>query len=93
MSLGSAYPQLQIQTDAALSESTCKFPKTTGCAVPPPNAPGNFYPYWTLTTACQLEFGNMTNGNTFEGDAQYGALNPSLGYAELLGPIMDNCRS
>ena len=54
---GAGYSQFQIQTDSDLSESTCEFPDTSGCAVPPPRAPGKFYPYWTLTSSCQWEFG------------------------------------
>ena len=53
-------------------------------------APGKFFPYWTLTRSCALEFGNMTNGNTFGKQAQYGTIVPALGYPELLGPIMPN---
>lgn len=66
------YPQFQFQTDVALSESTCAGPAGPGCAVPPPNAPGAFYPYWTSSSACIWEFGNMTNGNAFGQDGQYG---------------------
>jgi hypothetical protein len=90
---GLGYPRFQIQTDAALSESSCAYPNTSGCKVPPPTAPGKFYPYWTLTKACVLEFGNMRNGNTFGRFAQYGTVPPGLGYPELFGPIMSNpCR-
>ena len=38
----------------------------------PPKGPGHFYPYLTLAKVggqCVWEFGNMTNGNTFGGDA------------------------
>jgi hypothetical protein len=89
---GVTYPSFQIQTDAALSMSTCNnFPASTvGCSVPPPNGPGKFYPYWTLTTSCLLEFGNMTNGNNFGGFGQYGVADPAVGYAELFGPIQTN---
>jgi hypothetical protein len=87
---GVRYSRFQLQTDTALSESTCSFPKPGGCKAPPPNAPGHFYPYWTLTSSCQLEFGNMTNGNTFGKDHQYGTINPAVGYPELFGPIMNN---
>jgi hypothetical protein len=91
---GVSYSRFQIQTDAALSESSCKFPGTSGCAVPPPTAPGKFYPYWTLTKSCVWEFGNMTNGNTFGKAAQYGSVPAALGYPQLLGPIMRNrCRN
>jgi hypothetical protein len=87
---GAGYSRFQFQTDAALSESSCHFPDTSGCAVPPPTAPGKFYPYWTLTKSCVLEFGNMTNGNTFGKAAQYGSVPVALGYPQLLGPIMRN---
>jgi hypothetical protein len=87
---GASYSRFQIQTDAALSESSCNFPDTSGCAVPPPTAPGKFYPYWTLTKSCVWEFGNMTNGKTFGKDAQYGSIPIAVGYPELFGPIMRN---
>jgi hypothetical protein len=87
---GHDYAAFQIQTDAALSEASCSFPNPSGCQVPPPAAPGKFYPYWTLTKSCVWEFGNMTNGNTFGKQAQYGSIKPQLGYAQLLGPIMPN---
>jgi hypothetical protein len=87
---GAAYPKFQIQTDTALSESTCQFPNTSGCAVPPPTAPGKFYPYWTLTKSCVLEFGMMTNGNSFGMDRQYGKIHVKVGYPEFFGPIMSN---
>jgi hypothetical protein len=71
------YSQFTFQTDAPFSESTCNPSATNGCVVPPPNAPGNFYPYWTEVNnsgTCSIEFGAMTNGNTFGKDAQYGSL-------------------
>jgi hypothetical protein len=87
---GNRYPQFQFQTDAALSESTCMFPDTTGCVVPPPNAPGMFYPHWTLTKACQFEFGNMSNGNSYGKTKQYGRARVRVGYPQLFGPILTN---
>jgi hypothetical protein len=87
--LGAGYAQLQFQTDAALSEASCHFPDPSGCKVPPPAAPGKFYPYWTLKS-CVWEFGNMTNGNTFGKQAQYGTIRPKVGYAQLFGPILKN---
>jgi hypothetical protein len=83
------YGAWQIQSDVELSESTCAFPTTTGCTVPPAG-PGHFYPYWTLTKSCQWEFGNMTNGNDFGQDSQYGAIPSGTGYAETFGPITAN---
>lgn len=62
-----------------------------GCAVPAPGSPGNFYPHWTLANVggrCRWEFGQMTNGNSFGGAAQYGA--PSAWFfANLESPIMN----
>jgi hypothetical protein len=58
--------------------------------VPPPAAPGHFYPYWTLTKGCVWEFGNMSNGNAFGRAAQYGSIRRKLGYAQILGRIMPN---
>jgi hypothetical protein len=93
---GAQYEKLYIQTDLALSESTCDGTTDEGCSVPPPG-PGNFYPYWTrLTTSqgCVLEFGNVSSGsgvNDYGKDAQYGTDQiASLGYPEYEGPVMDN---
>jgi hypothetical protein len=87
---GRRYANFQLQTDAALSEGSCDFSKGTGCTVPPPQAPGHFYPHWTLTKSCLWEFGNMANGNSFGGARQYGSIHPSLGYAQIIGPIKNN---
>ena len=86
---GVGYPRFQFQTDAALSEASCAFPNPSGCKVPPPAAPGKFYPYWTLKS-CVWEFGNMTNGNAFGKQAQYGTIIPKVGYPQLFGPIQRN---
>jgi len=93
---GSQYKQFFMQTDLALSESTCSGTTTDGCSVPPPG-PGHFYPYWTRTTGdagCFLEFGNVSKGsgvNDFGQDAQYGNDKvKSLGYPEYEGPVMSN---
>jgi hypothetical protein len=100
---GAQYAQFFLQTDTALSESTCQA-NGTGCAVPAPISPGKFYPYWTRVTAygrddgsCTIEFGNVSSGpgvNDFGGDAQYGTdMQPTLGYPEFEGPVMSNaCR-
>jgi hypothetical protein len=75
------YTGFNFDTDLAFSEvTTCDPESPQGCTVPPPNAPGNFYPYWTLsgtTSHCYWEFGNMTNGDSFGEDAQYGSPNPN----------------
>jgi hypothetical protein len=87
---GAGYSNYQFQTDAALSEASCSFPNPSGCVVPPPAAPGKFYPYWTLTKSCVWEFGNMTNGNTFGKQAQFGSIIPAVGYPQLFGPVVRN---
>ena len=88
---GANYPQFQFQTDVALSESTCAGPAGGGCTVPPPNAPGAFYPYWTSPSACTWEFGNMTNGNTFAKDGEYGSDQfAGLGYPEFESGFLAN---
>ncbi len=77
---GARYANLQFETDIPASELTTCAPNTpSGCTAPPPNSPGNFYPYWTQATVggkCVWEFGNMTNGRTFGGDRQYAHLVP-----------------
>jgi hypothetical protein len=87
---GHGYARFQFQTDAALSEASCHFPSGAGCDVPPPGAPGKFYPYWTLTKSCGWEFGNMANGDTFGKQDQYGTIIPKVGYPQLFGPIHRN---
>lgn len=88
---GANYQQFQFQTDAALSESTCAGPAGPGCAVPPPNAPGAFYPYWTSPSACTWEFGNMSNGATFGKFGQYGTDQfATIGYPEFESSLMPN---
>jgi len=48
---GQQYSAFNFQTDAALSESTCTGANLSGCAVPPPNAPGKFYPFWSVVSS------------------------------------------
>jgi len=94
---GRSYPSYFVQTDAALSESTC-VASPSGCAVPPPNAPGKFYPYFsrvgTTTSSCVIEFGNVASGagvNNLGKDAQYGTnQEATLGYPEFEAPVMPN---
>jgi hypothetical protein len=90
---GAQYSQYFLQTDLALSESTCTA-SGVGCTVPPPG-PGQFYPYWNRTGAspatCRIEFGNVNSGNTLGQDAQYGAdQEATVGYAEFEGPVLNN---
>jgi hypothetical protein len=91
------YPRFFIQTDLALSESTCATGVGPGCAVPPPNAPGHFYPYWSRVdngAVCAIEFGNVSAApgiDDFGKDAGYGTNQfASQGYPEFWGPTRRN---
>jgi hypothetical protein len=89
---GHAYAGAQFETDAAASESTCSGATLSGCAVPPPGAPGKFYPYWTQAAVggqCVWEFGQMPNGNAFGADAQYDGPSAYF-FGTLSGPIIPN---
>src|ERR1700674_146242 len=91
---GHSYSGAQFETDVAASESTCGPATLGGCAVPVPGSPGNFYPYWTQAQVggnCVWEFGNMTNGNTFGGTAQYDGPSAYF-FGTLSGPILPNPR-
>ena len=94
-SSGDKYTHFFVQTDVALSESTCGG-ATPNCAVPPPGAPGNFYPYWSMVRtakgdSCSIEFGNVSSGdgvNNMGKVSQYGTNQLStLGYPEFEGPM------
>jgi hypothetical protein len=88
-----AYSQMQFLTDNPASNNKCNPVTLAGCVVPPTQAPGHFYPYWTQAMvggACVWEFGQLTNGNTFGGDKQYGKPTEALGLLEDAGPIMPN---
>jgi hypothetical protein len=87
------YPQIQFLTDNPASNIRCHPAHPNTCRVPPVQAPGKFYPYWTLAKvsgACVWEFGQMPNGNDFGKDKQYGKFTEALGLPELAGPIMPN---
>jgi hypothetical protein len=93
---GAQYSNFFIQTDLALSESTCSPTSDAGCSVPP-DGPGHFYPYWTRLTSsagCTLEFGNVSSGsgaNDFGKDSQYGTDQvAALGYPEFEAPVHSN---
>jgi hypothetical protein len=61
--------------------------------LPPSQAPGKFYPYWTLAKVngtCTWEFGQMTNGKSFGGVKQYGTFTTALGLAEFASKIIPN---
>jgi hypothetical protein len=88
---GTPYPQIQFLTDNPATNSRCNMTTLAGCVVPPTQAPGHFYPYYTLAKVggtCLWEYGQMTNGNTFGKDKQYGKATDALGLTEDAGPIM-----
>jgi hypothetical protein len=90
---GAAYSQIQFLTDNPATNVKCNPQTFAGCVVPPTQAPGKFYPYWTqamVKGSCVWEFGQMTNGNTFGGDKQYGKPTAALGLLEDAGPIRSN---
>jgi hypothetical protein len=92
---GADYSQMQFLTDNPATNSLCDPSQPVDCVVPPPQAPGQFYPYYTQARVkgdCVWEFGQMTNGNTFGGDEQYGSFTTALGLAEDASPIMRNRR-
>jgi len=87
-SRGREYTQQMLQTDAAASEATC-MSDVSGCAVPAPGSPGNFYPFWTQAAVagkCVWEFGQMKNGNSFGETAQYGGPSAYF-FGNLEGPL------
>jgi hypothetical protein len=89
---GHTYASVQFETDAAASESTCSPSTLSGCAVPAPGSPGNFYPYFTQASVggtCEWEFGQMSNGSSFGGSRQYGSASAYF-FGNLEGAIMPN---
>jgi len=90
---GARYPRMQFLTDNPGTNIQCNPDTFAGCVVPPPQAPGHFYPYWTqarVNGACVWEFGQMTNGNSFGREKQYGEPTDALGLLEDASPIMRN---
>ena len=93
---GQQYSEFFFQTDVALSESTCGPSSPQGCALPPPNAPGNFYPFWAEVASngtCNVQFGNVAGSgvNSFAGVAQFGSDQVGkLGYDEFEGATYFN---
>ncbi len=90
---GLRYPEIQFVTDNSATQfnTSCNPITGAGCVLPP-KGPGNFYPYWTQAMVggrCVWEFGNMRNGNTFGGDAQYGSVGPGT-LGAFAGPIRRN---
>jgi hypothetical protein len=90
---GGRYPKMQFLTDNPATNNRCDPAHPVNCVVPPPQAPGHFYPYWTLARAgggCVWEFGQMRNGNSFGKDKQYGTFTTALGLAEDASKVMHN---
>jgi hypothetical protein len=87
------YPWIQFVTDTTATEfnTNCNLTTGAGCVMPP-KGPGKFYPYFTeseVSGNCVWEFGNMTNGNDFGQEAQYGSVGPdSIG--AFTSSIMSN---
>jgi len=89
---GQPYSGAQFETDAPASMATCGPAKLSGCVVPAPGSPGNFYPYFTQTMVngrCVWEFGQMTNGKTFGGSNQYNGPSAYF-FGTDAGPIIPN---
>ncbi len=92
---GHQYPEIQFVTDSSATQfnTDCNPVTGTGCVLPP-KGPGHFYPYFTLARVgpfCVWEFGNMRNGNTFGGDAQYGSVGPGT-LGAFASPVLGNPR-
>jgi hypothetical protein len=90
---GYRYPEIQFVTDNSATQlnANCNPVTGSGCVLPP-KGPGHFYPYFTQAMVrglCVWEFGNMRNGNTFGGDAQYGSVGPST-LGAFAGPVLPN---
>ena len=95
---GQQYTQFHFQTDLALSESTCgpssNGTSTIGGCTVPPQGPGGFYPYWSQVQSggsCSLLFGNVSAGNTFGKDKQYGTNQfNTYGYPQFISKSHNN---
>jgi hypothetical protein len=90
---GARYSRIQFMTDSSATQfnTNCNLVTGTGCVLPP-KGPGHFYPFFTLATVggqCVWEFGNMSNGNSFGQDAQYGSVGPGT-IGAFAGPILQN---
>jgi hypothetical protein len=90
---GRHYASIQFMTDISASElnTHCNLSTGSGCVMPP-KGPGHFYPYFTQAKvggSCVWEYGNMTNGDTFGGNQQYGKVGPGT-IGAFVGKIMSN---
>jgi hypothetical protein len=78
---GAGYPLIQFMTDSSATQfnTNCNLVSGSGCVLPP-KGPGHFYPFFTLAQVggqCVWEFGNMSNGDSFGQDGQYGSVGPN----------------
>jgi hypothetical protein len=90
---GAGYSRMQFLTDNPATNIRCNPATGSGCVIPPSQAPGHFYPYWTqakVRGACVWEFGQMPNGSSFGKEKQCGKFTTALGLAELASPIRPN---
>lgn len=84
---------MQFLTDNPATNNRCHPATGSGCVMPPGQAPGRFYPYWTQATvkgSCVWEFGQMPNGDSFGREKQYGKFTTALGLAEFASRIRPN---
>jgi hypothetical protein len=98
---GTAYPNIQFETDVAASELDCNVATGAGCTVPPsgPNGP-TFYPFWTLaplhghsSNGCAWNFGNVIPGTTvrsFGGAGEYGTPNVARFGGTIISQVLAN---
>ena len=91
---GHRYPQIQFMTDTSASElnTNCDLNSGAGLRAPAARVPGTSSrtsPRPGSAALCVWEFGNMRNGNTFGGDAQYGSVGPGT-LGAFAGPIRRN---
>jgi hypothetical protein len=89
---GKKFASIQFVTDSSATQlsSHCNLTSGAGCTLPPDGA--HFYPYFTLARVnktCVWEFGDLSNGNSFNGNAQFGSVGAATqgGFA---GPVQAN---
>ncbi len=89
---GKKFASIQFVTDSTTGQlsSACSLTSGSGCTLPPQDA--HFYPFFTLARvagSCVWEFGDMSNGNSFNGDAQYGSVGTGT-LGAFAGPVQAN---
>ncbi len=88
---GRPYPSIQFETDIAGSEFLCDTTTGADCTAPPIGA--KFYPFWTIGSSCQWNFGNNIAGQTtenFGGDAQYGTPDVARYGGTIISQVLAN---